>query len=147
MPTHHKGDTQQVLALDSYIKLTRCVNALNARLSGGEVIGDLTMSQFGVLETLMHLGPLSQSEICAKLLRSGGNITLVIDNLEKRGLVKRTVDNKDRRITCVSLTHEGDTLIKTIFPLQAQAITEEMSVLSAAELEQLGALCKKLGKK
>ena len=46
---------------------------------------DLTMGQFGVLEALLHLGPMCQQELGAKLLRSGSNITIVIDNLEKRG--------------------------------------------------------------
>ena len=146
MPTHYSGTPQEVLALDTFIKLTRATNALMSWLASYNTLENLTISQFGVLETLLHLGPLSQSEICAKLLKSGGNITLVIDNLAKSELVVRNVDPSDRRITIVSLTDKGRSLIKEIFPLQMQAIVSEMSCLEPEEQAALGRLCKKLGK-
>ena len=146
MPTHYSGNRQEVLALDTFIKLTRATNSLMSRLASYNTLDKLTISQFGVLETLMHLGPLNQSEICEKLLKSGGNITLVIDNLEKRGLVERNVDPSDRRISIVSLTAEGECLIKEIFPRHLQAIVNELSLLEPDEQAALGRLCKKLGK-
>lgn len=147
MPTHFRGTPQQVLALDTFIKLTRATNSLMSRLAGHETLGDLTQSQFGVLETLFHLGPLSQSELGSKLLKSGGNITLVIDNLEKRGWVRRDTAPQDRRITIVTLTSSGEALIQEVFPLHLQAIVAEMSVLLPEEQKLLAQLCKKLGKR
>lgn len=146
MPTHYSGTPQEVLALDTFIKLTRATNSLMSRLASYASLENLTISQFGVLETLLHLGPLSQSDIGAKMLKSGGNITLVIDNLEKQNLVQRTVDPSDRRITIVHLTEQGESLIKKIFPRQLQAIVKELSALDAQEQAVLGQLCKKLGK-
>lgn len=146
MPTHYKGRPEEVLALDTFIKLTRATNSVLTRLFRRGVIGELTQSQFGVLEALHHLGPMCPGEISSKLLRSGGNITLVIDNLEKLGLVRRQRDAEDRRLVRVSLTDEGQALISRIFPAQARAITEEMSPLTPEEQRHLGALCKKLGK-
>jgi len=146
MPTHFHGNPEQVLALDTYIKITRAVNALEARLSRLDHFENLSGSQFGALESLLHLGPLSQSEICSKLLKSGGNITLVIDNLEKRGLVLRKTSASDRRVTNVSLTEKGEELIQRIFPEQVDAIVEEFGVLTPEEQKLLGMLCKKLGK-
>ncbi len=147
MPTHYSGTPQEVLALDTFIKLTRAANSLTSCLASYNSLESLTITQFGVLETLLHLGPLSQSEICSKLLKSGGNITLVVDNLEKNGWVKRTVDPEDRRITIVRLTDEGEALIKRIFPQQLQAIVSEMSPLDPEEQAVFGQLCKKLGKR
>ena len=146
MPTHYKGNPEQVLALDTFIKFTRASDALETRLSRLSHFDEVTLSQFGVLETLLHLGPLSQSEICGKLLKSGGNITLVIDNLEKRSLVRRQTSASDRRVTTVSLTEIGAALIQRIFPEQVEAVVEEFSVLTPEEQKTLGALCKKLGK-
>ena len=99
MPSHYNGTSQELQALDTFIKLTRAVDSLYSRLARRGTLGDLTLSQFGVLEALYHLGSMSQSEICSKLLKSGGNMTLVIDNLEKHGLVQRNQDVEDRRIT------------------------------------------------
>ena len=146
MPTHYTGSPDEVLALDTYIKLTRAVNSMNGRIANNTVLGNLTITQFGVLETLLHLGPLSQSEICGKLLKSGGNITLVIDNLEKSGLVRRTTDPADRRITIVSLTQSGEELIKAVFPEVMKLILAEFSPLNAEEQRSLGGMCKRLGK-
>ena len=94
MPTHYHGTPDEIRALDTWIKLTRAVDSFGARLADAGTCADVTVSQFGVLEALHHLGPLRQGEISAKLLRSGGNITLVVDNLEARGLVRRERDGQ-----------------------------------------------------
>ena len=146
MPTHFEGTDQEVLALNTFIKFTRAAESLAARLARGETTGGLTVSQFGTLESLYHLGPMSQSDICAKLLKSSGNITLVIDNLERRGLVHRQRDSEDRRVVIVSLTEQGRELIERIFPGHVKAIEEQMSVLTPEEQATLGYLCRKLGK-
>jgi MarR family 2-MHQ and catechol resistance regulon transcriptional repressor len=146
MPTHYRGSAREVRALNTFIKLTRASDSVMRRLFSRETAAELTHGQFAVMEALYHLGPLCQGEISAKLLRSGGNITLVIDNLEKQGLVRRERDATDRRLVRVHLTPQGRKLIERIFPAYVQAIVEEMSVLTPAEQEQLGALCKKLGK-
>ncbi|NUO15561.1 MAG: MarR family transcriptional regulator, partial [Planctomycetaceae bacterium] len=88
MPTHYQGSESEVRALNVYIKLMRASESVTARLSAFlQSTEGLTVSQFGILEALYHLGPLNQSQIGEKMLKSGGNITTVIDNLEKRGLV------------------------------------------------------------
>jgi MarR family transcriptional regulator, 2-MHQ and catechol-resistance regulon repressor len=145
MPTHYQGDPQQVLALDTYIKFLRSCNALEARLAKIKNLEGLTISQFGVLETLYHLGPLTQGQISAKLLKSTGNMTLVLDNLEKQGWVQRSRDSVDRRKITILLTPSGAELIERVFPMVARAITAEMAVLSAQQQTDLGFLCKKLG--
>jgi MarR family 2-MHQ and catechol resistance regulon transcriptional repressor len=103
------------------------------------------MSQFGTLEALLHLGPLCQCDLSKKLLKSSGNVTMVVDNLEKRGLVERQREGEDRRFVTVHLTEEGRRLISEIFPDHVTAIVDEMSILTGPEQEELGRLCRKLG--
>lgn len=146
MPTHYQGTPRDVLALDTFIKLTRATDSLLSRLAHRNTHPGLSASQFGVLEALYHLGPLCQSVLGEKLLKTGGNITMVIDNLEKSGLVRRERSTEDRRFITVSLTEAGRELIERIFPGHVQAISEEMSVLTAEEQRELGELCRKLGK-
>jgi MarR family 2-MHQ and catechol resistance regulon transcriptional repressor len=131
--------------LDTFIKLTRCTNSLLARLTERNTISDLTYSQFAVLEALYHLGSLTQGEISAKVLKSGSNMTTVIDNLERDGLVRRERDAHDRRLIHVHLTEAGSNKVEAVLPGHVAALVEELSVLSAREQETLGALCKKLG--
>jgi MarR family 2-MHQ and catechol resistance regulon transcriptional repressor len=87
-----------------------------------------------------------QNELGHKILKSSGNMTLVIDNLEKKNLVKRTRSTEDRRMVMVSLTRAGEELIDRILPVHVAAITQEMNVLDPDEQEKLGELCRKLGK-
>lgn len=147
MGTHYKGNKEQVNTLNVFIKLMRASESINARLTRHLTENNLTISQFGTLEVLLHLGCLNQKEIGEKLLKSGGNITMVIDNLEKRGFVKRETDPNDRRAVIISLTDEGRTFIEVFFPLHLEKIMKEFSVLNEKEKESLARICKKLGTK
>ena len=146
MGTHHRGTEAEVRALDTFIKLSRASDTVGAHALTSYSDTGLTISQFGTLEALYHLGPLCQTEIGKKILRSSGNITLVIDNLEKRGLVRREREGGDRRRVSVQLTPEGRKLISQVFPLHVEVITSAFSALEPDEQAELGRLCKKLGK-
>jgi MarR family 2-MHQ and catechol resistance regulon transcriptional repressor len=146
MPTHYSGTQAETRTLDTFIKLTRCINALLARLAERDTIADLTPSQFAVLEALYHLGPMTQGEVSHKLLKSVSNITTVIDNLERDGYVCRERDTGDRRVIHVHLTETGKAKLEAVFPQHVAALVDEFSILSASEQETLGNLCRKLGK-
>ena len=146
MPTHFTGSRAELRMLDTFIKLTRCTNSVLARLAEKGTVGDLTYSQFAVLEALYHLGHMSQGEISMKVLKSGSNMTTVIDNLERDGLVRRERDATDRRVIHVHLTEAGISKIEAVLPGHVAALVEEFKVLSASEQQTLGELCKKLGK-
>ena len=146
MPTHFTGSRAEVRTLDTFIKLTRCTNSLFARLADRNTLGDITPSQFAVLEALYHLGSLTQGEVSQKVLKSGSNITTVIDNLERLGLVRRARDASDRRVIHIHLTAAGTARLEAVFPGHVAALVDEFSVLSASEQETLAELCKKLGR-
>ena len=145
MGTHYDGRPAEVRALDAYIKLTRAVSSVEARLGPELARAGLTSTQLGVLEALLHLGPLGQRVLGGKLLMSGGNITTVVDNLEARGLVRRERRDDDRRHVTVHLSPEGRRLIAKVFPNHVRAIVDAFSVLTPSEQETLGRLAKKLG--
>jgi len=147
MGTHYEGTKEEVRALDAYIKLMRAAESVTTRLGESMARVGLTVSQFGAMEALHHLGPMVQCELARKLLKSGGNITTVVDNLEKRRLVRRERAGGDRRFVTVHLTKEGRRLIAGFFPRHVRAIVQEMSTLPHAEMETLGRLCKNLGLK
>lgn len=146
MGTHYDGTEDEVRALDAYIKLMRCSAVLNAQIQRSLKEQGLTVSQLGVLEALHHLGPMCQRDVGRKLLLSGGNITTVVNNLEKRGLVRRVRDQDDRRYVELQLTDEGAAFIGGLFPGHAARITELMGGLTSEELAQLSALARKLGR-
>ena len=146
MPSHFEGNKTEKLALSTLINLLRAAESVAARTNEGLREADVTPGQFGVLEALYHLGPMSQCVVAEKLLRTGGNMTTVVDNLEKLGLVERVRGKDDRRVSMLHLTAKGRELIERIFPAHAKNVAEEFSVLTPEEQESLRVLCKKLGK-
>lgn len=145
MGTRYKGTKEQTRALNAFIKLVRAAQSVSGRVESHFSEIGLSVSQFGALEALHHLGPLYQKDLASKILKSTGNITMVVDNLEKRGLVERVRDEKDRRHYSVQITPKGSTLIGSFFSDHVTRIVREMSALSKAEQDELGRLCKKVG--
>ncbi|AWN24516.1 MarR family transcriptional regulator [Deinococcus irradiatisoli] len=145
MPTKYAGSAQERAALGAYIKLWRAAHMVEMEANRHLADFDLTTSQFGVLEALHHLGPMSQRQLASKILRSSGNLTMVIDNLEKAELVRRERSEQDRRVMTVSLTGAGRALIDRVLPAHVQGIVGVFSVLNDDELAQLSALSRKLG--
>jgi MarR family 2-MHQ and catechol resistance regulon transcriptional repressor len=143
--SRYQGSEAERRALNAFIKLQRAADSLSARLAPSVGAAGLTGSQLGTLEALYHLGPLCQKELGEKLLKTTGNITMVVDNLERRGLARRERGKEDRRYVTVHLTDTGRELIARVFPEHAAAITREMSVLTPEEQDELGRLCRKLG--
>jgi MarR family 2-MHQ and catechol resistance regulon transcriptional repressor len=143
MAAHSKSSDQR-LALATYIRLMRAANAARTHASRQLEGTGLTLTQFAVLEALYHLGPMSLSDIAQKILTTGGNLTMVVGNLEKQGLARRQKSPQDGRVLIVALTPKGKSLIRKIFPEHATAITEFMAALTSAEQEELGSLCRRL---
>lgn len=145
MPTRHRGTAKERTALDAYIKLLRAANAIHARATRHLGEAGLTPSQFGVLEALHHVGPMCLTDLAAKILRTAGNLTMVVDNLEKRGLARRVVAGADRRFVTVKITSRGRALMRAVFPEHVRSIERLMSRLTPEEQGNLAGLCRKLG--
>lgn len=133
-------------ALSMWVKLARAASTFGHRTEENIRSFGLTAPQFSTLETLGHLGRMLTGELTRKQLVSGGNTTVVVNNLVKRGLVKRKVCPTDRRAIYVQLTGKGQRLFNRIFPEHAEYVAQTASVLSPVEQKKLGALLKKLGK-
>jgi MarR family 2-MHQ and catechol resistance regulon transcriptional repressor len=145
MGTHYNGSRKEIDALDSYIKLIRAAESLNAKINLELSEFDLTESQFGVLDALLHLGPMKHKEIGKKILKSGGNITMVINNLERRELVERKIGEQDKRQFIIHLTSKGKNKIQEVLPTIVKKIKKHFEVLSKDEQRELQRLCKVIG--
>jgi DNA-binding MarR family transcriptional regulator len=134
------------LNLKLIVALKRCLNSITKEISPVFQEAGLTESQFGILEVLYHKGPLPICEIIKKTLSSGGNMTVVIDNLEKQELVTRTADPNDRRSYIISLSKKGGSLISQIFPKHVENLNMGLRALNSKEKNIIIELTKKLGK-
>lgn len=146
MKTTKKYGKKIDLALSLWVKLNRAYTVVQQKAAEDIRKKGLTVPQFAVLECLGHLGELSIGELTKKQLVTGGNMTLVLDNLEKEGLIKRKRLEENRRMVKVSLTEKGKQKFYKYFLPHAQFISQLLSVLSQNEQEKLANLLKKLGK-
>lgn len=145
MGSHFSGSKEEVKALDTYIKLVRSADSINSATNLYLSKVNLTESQFLILDALFHIGDLTQKDLAEKLLKSGGNITMVVDNLEARDFVKRNRGKEDRRKFFVHITNKGEKQIKNVLPGFVKLITNVMKKLDSPEQKELQRLCKKIG--
>ncbi|WP_319549817.1 MarR family transcriptional regulator [Desulfogranum marinum] len=130
-------------ALSVYVKLMRAANLTTSKIHGHLRDDNLTVSQFGVLEALYHLGPLSQSELGEKILKSNANLTTVVDSLERKTLVLRKRTEEDRRRVTVYLTESGTEIIARVFPRHAEIVAKAFEFLSDEEKDILSNVLRK----
>ena len=146
MPSNFKGSPIEVHALSAFINLMRASGTVPASLQREMDQDKLTASQFGILEALLHLGPLYQGDLSKKMLRCTGSITSVVAGLEKKGMVLRTREDHDKRFVRVTLTPKGKKAIEEEFPKHVSAVVRRFGSLTCEELKELRRLCGKLGK-
>lgn len=145
MGTHYNGSKKEIDALDSYIKLIRSAESLSSKINLELNKYGLTESQFGALDALLHIGPMKHKEIGKKILKSGGNITMVINNLERRELVQRKRGEQDKRQFIIHLTSKGKNKILESFPHISKSIKKHFEILNKVEKKELQRLCKIVG--
>jgi len=145
MPSRHQGTEEERLALDLTIKLARATQALMNRVMSQIVSAGVSPSQFGVLDALYHLGPMTLGDIAKKHLKSPNNMTSVVDTMERSGLVERRRCEQDRRVIYVDITDKGRDIFAKLWPGHVERILQAVSTLSPEEQVELAALCKKLG--
>jgi MarR family transcriptional regulator, 2-MHQ and catechol-resistance regulon repressor len=106
----------------------------------------LGLSDFAVLEVLLHKGPLPVNVIGPKVNLTPGSISVAVDRLVAKGLVSRVECSEDRRIRIVALTPRGKSVIAPIFRAHAATMEKVFAGLSADELQQLEAQLKRIGR-
>src|SRR5437867_11279869 len=127
-----------------WLVLMKTFQALFPHAEGSIRRTELGDSDFRVLEVLLHKGPLPVNTIGPKVWLTPGSISVAVDRLEQKGLVKRK-NTEDRRVRRVELTAKGRTLITRTFREHAAAMEEVATVLSKEERLILLRLLTKLG--
>ena len=133
-------------AVHLWLLLWKASRAVEARARRSVEATGLCLSDFGVLEALLHKGPLPISALGKKVLLTSGSITTAVDRLERGGLVKRANAPTDRRSRIVHLTPVGSKLIRRVFAEHARDMEHAFSTLTKSERAAIGNLLRKLGR-
>lgn len=137
--------TPRMTASKLWIVLARCQRAMGLLVERWIAEAGLSTSDFQLLETLLHKGPLTITEIQKKVLLATGSMTAAVDRVEKKGLVNRTATEGDRRARRLVLTEEGRQLAETLYRAHAEQLKSAVSALDDAETNELYRLLRKLG--
>ena len=139
------GDLDKVSAPRIWLVLARAYSSMVGYIEGAITAQGLGLSDFMVLEVLLHKGPLTITEIQEKVGLASGSMTAAVDRLEKMGFIRRKPSSSDRRAKLLELTPRGRLTVERVFGHHAAMLQSVMKVLNNAEKSQLHALLKKLG--
>ncbi|MDE3199037.1 MAG: MarR family transcriptional regulator [Acidobacteriota bacterium] len=128
-----------------WLVLYRAARAVERNALASIAALGLGLSDFAVLELLLHKGPMPVNSLGRKVLLTSGSITTAVSRLETRNLVERKPHATDRRARIVELTPAGRKLIECAFTRHEQDMEKVMSVLKPAERTELIRLLKKVG--
>jgi MarR family transcriptional regulator, 2-MHQ and catechol-resistance regulon repressor len=139
-----QGVGRRIKGVQAWLALWHAARAVEGQARHSAEANGLCLSDFAVLEALLHKGPMSVGELGRRVLLTSGSITTSIDRLERDGLVRRATTSTDRRARIVHLTDDGSTLIRTTFATHERDMERPFETLSAAEMRTLVRLLVKL---
>lgn len=132
-----KADAKNISAPRLWLVLARAYGSMSAYIEDSMETQGIGLTDFMVLEVLLHKGPLTISAIGQKVLLASASMTSAIDRLEKRRLVKRRSCSSDRRIRLVELTAGGTTLIEGMYARHAKDLEQVMAGICQTERRKL----------
>src|SRR6202162_5493094 len=130
-----------------WLVMMKAMRALTRYAAAGIEETGLGLSDFGVLEVLLHKGPLPVNTIGPIVDLTPGSISIAVDRLFAKGLVSRVESGEDRRVRIVALTLRGRDLIAPAFRKHAGQMRKVFSELSSEELRSLGVALQEIGKR
>ena len=132
-------------AIHTWLVLMKAHRTLTRHATRSIEALEMCLSDFAILEALLHKGPQSVKELGRRIELTSGSMTAAIDRLETRHLVTRADHATDRRAWVIHMTPSGKSLIATVFAGHQDAMQKAMSGLSRAERATLTDLLKRLG--
>jgi len=133
-------------SMQTWIQILRAFQKIRAKELKYINASGLSMNQFEVLEVLYHRGDLNIGAITKLIESTPGNVTVVVKNLLRDGLIETLPSPEDSRVRIVSITEKGKELIGGMFPQHASNLQSYFDVLSDEELIALYDLLRKLQK-
>jgi MarR family transcriptional regulator, 2-MHQ and catechol-resistance regulon repressor len=142
MPAAKSNETS---AAALWVVLARAYRSMAAFVEHSVAALDIGLSDFMILEALLHKGPLTMTELCEAALITNASMTAAIDRLEQRAFVERIATKEDRRVRRVQLTAQGTALIKRLYTRHERDLEDVMSAIPAPERADLRRRLKTIG--
>lgn len=128
-----------------WVVLARAYRSMESYVERSVASLDIGLSDFMILEALLHKGPMTMSALCEAVLLANASMTAAVDRLEEKKFVERIADKADRRVRMVQLTAEGAALIKRLYARHLKDLDEVMAGVTAAERAEMRRGLKAIG--
>ena len=128
-----------------WVVIARAYRAMESFVEHSVASLGIGLSDFMILEALLHKGPMTMTALCDAALLANASMTSAIDRLEEKKFVERATDKTDRRARLVQLTPDGTALIKRLYPRHLKDLDEVMKDVPSAERAELRRGLKTIG--
>ena len=132
-------------AASLWLVMMKAYRSMEAYIEGTVAAQGIGLSDFMIMEMLLHKGPMSMSQIGEKVLLANPSMTAAADRLEKLGYISRCSGAADRRVRTIDLTREGRKVIRRIFTQHEQDLEEVMSEVCPSMREPVRTALKRIG--
>ncbi|MFV0481404.1 MAG: MarR family winged helix-turn-helix transcriptional regulator [Campylobacteraceae bacterium] len=144
--TIHTYDDRTTRSMKTWIQLLRSFKSINTKELNYITKCGLSMNQFEILEALYHKGDLKIGEITRLIMSTPGNVTVVVKNLSRDGLIEISKDATDKRSQIASITPLGEEKIASMFGKHSQNLKSFFDEFNDEELDSLFAMLRRLYK-
>lgn len=139
-------DENIALSLSTWVELMKAFSKIRSLEMELIEANGLTIGQFSLLELLYHRGSQSVGAATTLAMSTPGNMTVVVKNLAKQGMIVVDKDPNDKRVSTLSISEKGSALMKNLFPEHSKRIDRFLSGLDNDEKEVVKKLLRKLNK-
>jgi MarR family 2-MHQ and catechol resistance regulon transcriptional repressor len=145
MRAEHAKSRTDTSGIHLWLVLWKAFRSVQAHAHRHIACLELGLSDFGILEVLLHKGPLNVQELGAKVMLTSGSMTAALDRLGRRGLIAREEGVPDRRARVVRLTEAGSELIRMAFEDHKLAMEVAVAGVAKKDREMLIEMLRQLG--
>ncbi|WP_263376395.1 MarR family winged helix-turn-helix transcriptional regulator [Granulicella aggregans] len=136
---------EEITAARLWLVLARASASVGTFIERSMGLKGFCLTDFMILEALLHKGPMTISAIGEKVLLASASMTSAIDRLEERNLVHRSLSAEDRRVRLVDLTCDGRRFIEELFAQHVDDLESISTGISQEERKVLYVALKKIG--
>ena len=133
----YENKSEKSLSLHAMIVFRKALKTIDSKVMADIKENDLTPTQFSVLEIIYSKGSLKIGQLIEKVLSTSGNMTVVIKNMEKKGLVEKINDKNDKRSFLINLTEKGKKIIEELLPKHIESVEKTFDILTDEDKENL----------
>jgi MarR family 2-MHQ and catechol resistance regulon transcriptional repressor len=128
-----RPESDESITASLWVVLARAYRSVAAYAEQSVAKFGICMSDFMILEALLHKGPMTMSDLCNAVLIQGAGMTAAADRLEKKKWIERVADETDRRARVVRLTKEGTSAAKTLYRRHVRDLDELFGYLGIVD--------------